>query len=171
MTLQHIFKLLIYMVLAFLIGLFILSLTYPVLFEQLLKNSNIFLHTSYDFQGWQLLLLGSMAFMAVAQGVWILIRLTPSSLPFHSYNEDEFKTMTWKWSWKAHDIEKLWCYCPTCAEPLTYSCDHLLYQTQFICEKCEKEIAKYDGDTLHHVFTRVHRDIKRVLHKKHDVKL
>jgi Zn finger protein HypA/HybF involved in hydrogenase expression len=168
---QKFLKVVLYVILMGLIVLFILGVVSPLLFDHLFKQAMSVLEKSFLLEGWHILILGMFSFLALCQSIYFLLVLNAKKLPWSHYKQDSFKDITWKWSWKKDKVEKLWCYCPSCHEPLTYRCDHLLYQTHFICEKCEKELSIYDGDSLHHVMTRVCRDIKRVLKKKHQIDL
>lgn len=166
MTKENIVKYGTYIVLAIFIALFIMSVILPKKFDVLMVESNIFLHQFFDVQGWQIVIGSFFSLLGLIKLLEFIASFYPKRLKFHKYKHDTFKNTHWKWKWNDINIENLWCYCPTCNQELSYKCDHLLFKTDFLCQKCEKQISSYDGDNINYVLSKVKAEIRRVVQRK-----
>jgi hypothetical protein len=82
-----------------------------------------------------------------------------------SYSQDNFFGMVWRWdSTSRNPLDTLRPFCPSCDTRLVYSMDVRSHDfttlTGFICETCQKEIAKLEGDR-DYVLAKVGRQIER----------
>lgn len=156
----------VYFILIVLILLFIVSLILPTKFEVLLSQSELFLNSYFALEGWVLVLGAFFAFFGVIKLLDFFASFYPKRLSFHKYKNDIFKETQWKWKWQDSNIENLWCYCPSCNQELAYQCDHLLFKTEFLCQKCEKHISSYDGDNINYVLSKVKAEIRRIAQRQ-----
>lgn len=171
MTKEKFVRYLVYLVLSILILLFIMSVVAPQKFELVLALTEAFLIKKFDTSGWLLLLGGFLSFIGVIKLIEFMLSFSPKKLPYHKYRQDTFKNTLWKWDWKQHNIENLWCYCPECNQELSYKCDHLLFKTEFLCQGCSKHISSYEGDNINYVLSKVKREIRRLAQKQLQAKL
>lgn len=163
---EKIVKFIIYFILSALILLFLMGILLPKKFDIVMSESEQFLTSLFATKGWVLLLLSLFTFLGFIKLCEFVISFFPKHMPFHNYKNDIFKDTHWKWKWSNEQIEQLWCYCPSCNQELSYKCDHLLFKTQLLCQKCEKQIATYDGDNINYVLSRVKSEIRRVVQRR-----
>lgn len=85
---------------------------------------------------------------------------------FH-YNEDIFYDTKWNWDWSTKkEILNLKPSCPTCKGEVFYSFDTLLHKTEFVCEKCKKQLANINSSHRNFVVQSVKKTIIRKLLKQ-----
>lgn len=116
---------------------------------------------NYSVNGGILLFL--IVFCVIGLG-FVLYRIyytQPAQASFTNYRSETIKDALWKWQWVDNKIEKLWCFCPTCNNELSYESDHLLFQTTFTCHTCNKEIMKIEGSNVNYVLNFVKKEIRR----------
>lgn len=128
--------------------------------------------TDYAVPGWILALLGLLAFLTVLRWGATLRRQVPEDdEPHESYTSDYLYEAKWRWEWHGHDVQNLWCYCPSCDSELVYddsSCRDVLRlsepRTEFICEHCgHKLVASIKGGNRSYALSAVQREIRRKL--------
>ena len=138
------------------------------------------LWVSHAWPGWLLLLLTvSASILLVGILLFIYSSLTEkkSIQPpwFHEFSKYYFRGAEWRWQWsESHNIEHLWCYCPTCDGTLVFKLPeqdmfegYLSDQVQFICEHCHHQvIATVPGYTLNDAKGYVLRELGRVTRQK-----
>lgn len=156
----------VYLILAVFILLFIIGLILPQTFAIIISSSMLFLNTAFMLQGWALILAIIFSLLGMIKLLEFMASFYPKRLTFHSYKEDTFKNIHWKWKWQDIRIENLWCYCPTCHQELAYKSDHLLFKTEFFCQKCEKHLCSYEGDNINYVLSNVKAEIRRISRRK-----
>ncbi len=159
-------KLVVYAILAILIAFFILSVANPEKFTEVLEQINAFLYKDFDAKGWIFITAGFLSLIGCLKIIEFLFSFRSTRLPYHKYRHDTFKGALWRWEWREHQVENLWCYCETCHQELSYKCDHLLFKTEFLCQKCEKQICSYDGDNINYVLSHVKREVRRLAQKQ-----
>ncbi len=166
MTKEKFVKFIVYLILSVLIALFVLSVVNPEKFSILLKQTDYFLHKTFETKGWILLLSVLLSLIGLIKLIEFIISFKPTRLPYHKYRHDTFKGALWRWEWRDFHVENLWCYCPTCNQELSYKCDHLLFKTEFLCQRCEKHLCSYDGDNINYVLSHVKREVRRLAQKQ-----
>lgn len=86
---------------------------------------------------------------------------------YFQYNQDIFYDTQWNWDWNLKkEILHLKPTCPTCQSEVYYSFDTLLHQTEFVCEKCNKQIANVNSSHRNFVVESVKKSIVRKLKKE-----
>lgn len=86
---------------------------------------------------------------------------------YYQYNQDIFYDTQWNWDWNLKkEILHLKPTCPTCKSEVFYSFDTLLNQTEFVCEKCNKQIANVNSSHRNFVVESVKKSIIRKLKKE-----
>lgn len=86
---------------------------------------------------------------------------------FFEYNEDIFYDVKWKWDWSLDkEVLHLRPFCATCNEELLSHFDSLLNQTEFVCTKCDKQIANVNSSNRNFVTQSVKSSIVRKLKKE-----
>ena len=163
---ENIVKSTIYLILAVLILFFAMSLILPKNFEYILSKLIIFLNSFVDIQGWVFVIIVFLCILGLLKLFEFIKSFYPKKLSFHNYRNDVFRNVHWKWSWNNFIIEKLWCFCPTCNQELSHKCDHLLFKTELLCPKCEKQLTTYEGDNINYVLTNVKAEIRRLSKKR-----
>ena len=145
---------------------FVMSVFLPAKFEYILYELNDFLSSFIDIQIWILLVIIFLSILGLVKLFEFIKSFYPKKHSFHTYKNDIFRNVQWKWSWNNFTIEKLWCFCPTCNQELSYKCDHLLFKTELLCQKCEKHLTSYDGDNINYVLSNVKAEIRRLSKKR-----
>ncbi|WP_419769606.1 MAG: hypothetical protein ACNI3C_09695 [Candidatus Marinarcus sp.] len=86
---------------------------------------------------------------------------------FFQYNEDIFYNVKWNWDWtQDKHILHLTPSCPTCNQEVNYVYDHLLSQTEFVCNHCNVQIANINSSDRNFVVESVKKSIIRKLKKE-----
>ncbi|MGD9553242.1 MAG: hypothetical protein AB7D96_09445 [Arcobacteraceae bacterium] len=86
---------------------------------------------------------------------------------YFQYHEDIFYDTQWTWEWNINkEILNLKPTCPACHSELFYHFDTLLHQTEFVCEKCNKQIANVNSSHRNFVVESVKKSIIRKLKKE-----
>lgn len=128
--------------------------------------------TDYAAPGWLLALLGFLALLTILRWGAKLRRRAPEDNALHeAYTTDYFYGAKWRWKWQEHDVQNLWCFCPSCDSELVYneisSRDVLRMpepKTEFICEHCGHNlVASIKGGNKSYALSVVQREIRRKL--------
>lgn len=86
---------------------------------------------------------------------------------YFQYNQDIFYDVQWNWDWNLKkEILHLTPSCPTCKSNVYYTFDTLLNQTEFVCEKCNKQLANVNSSNRNFVLESVEKSIIRKLTKE-----
>jgi hypothetical protein len=86
---------------------------------------------------------------------------------YFQYHQDIFYDTQWDWEWNLKkEILNLKPTCPACQSELLYHFDTLLHQTEFVCEKCNKQIANVNSSHRNFVVESVKKSIVRKLKKE-----
>ena len=86
---------------------------------------------------------------------------------YFKYHEDIFYDIQWNWDWNLKkEILHLKPTCPTCKSEVYYNFDTLLYKTEFVCEKCNKQLANINSSNRNFVVESVKKSIIRKLTKE-----
>lgn len=86
---------------------------------------------------------------------------------YFQYHQDIFYDTQWIWEWNTNkEILNLKPTCPVCHSELFYHFDTLLHQTEFVCEKCNKQVANVNSSHRNFVAESVKKSIVRKLKKE-----
>lgn len=151
-----------YVFIIVLIGIFSLSIFAPEVFKNMINELELFLDKNFIISSIELIVFSLFSFIGLIKCLELLLSLFKTKYAFHSYKEDNFKNITWKWTWEGKEILDLWCHCPSCNTELTHASDHLLYKTSFSCVQCEKELLNLEGDNLNYILAGIKKEIKRI---------
>lgn len=128
--------------------------------------------TDYAAPGWLLALLGFLALLTILRwGAALRHRAPEDNAPHEAYTTDYLYGAKWRWKWQGHDVQNLWCFCPSCDSELVYddsSCRDVLRmsepRTEFICEHCGHNlVASIKGGNKSYALSAVQREIRRKL--------
>lgn len=167
MNKKRVLNFFIYVLIVVFILIIALKIFKPLLFNTILENIEIFSDKSFTISSFELILFSLFSLLGFFKCFELISSMFKTKYSFHSYKEDNFKNILWKWSWSEKDVLDLWCYCPTCQTELTHESDHLLYKTKFSCVECEKELLSLEGDNLNYILAGIKKEIKRISIKKY----
>lgn len=126
------------------------------------------LNDSYSLVGWLWIPLILLALIGLINLIHAFRPNSEKSLPaYYQYKEDFIHMAKWRWKWKDNRISNLWCFCPACDATLVYNDpsvrDFLSNEkgTKFICENCDRVVAKIDSGDKDYAISAVTREIDR----------
>lgn len=156
-------------ILAFLIVLVGILLVFVPAFKttifQLQVELKTLLTSNYSINGWILLFLAVFALIGLSGVLYKIYYIKPKKSIYAHHTVQEIKHAVWKWHWNENKIEQLWCFCPTCNDELSYDTDHLLQTITFSCERCNKEVSKFNAHNINAVLAFIKNEIRRLLRK------
>lgn len=86
---------------------------------------------------------------------------------YFNYHQDIFYDVQWNWDWNLKkEILHLKPTCPMCKSDVYYRFDTLLSKTEFVCEKCNKQLANVNSSNRNFVVESVKKSIRRKLIKE-----
>ncbi|MDD2640571.1 MAG: hypothetical protein PHS65_06220 [Arcobacteraceae bacterium] len=132
---------------------------------QLQNELQTLLVSHYAINGWLLLFLVVFALIGLGGVLYKIYYIKPKKSIYAHHTVQEIKNAVWKWRWNENKIEQLWCFCPTCNDELSYDTDHLLQTITFSCERCNKEVSKFNSQNINAVLAFVKNEIRRILRK------
>lgn len=167
MNKNKVLKSFVYVLILLCICILALKFLKPLLFNTMLQSLESFLDKNFIISSWELIVFSLFSLIGLFKCFEVVFSSFKTKYSFHSYKEDNFKDIPWKWSWNEKEVLDLWCYCPACNIELTHESDHLLYKTNFSCIQCEKELLSLQGDNLNYILAGIKKEIKRISIKKY----